>query len=238
MNAKTFRLFIALLISVFPIVFPQGSMAMAADPPTGSHLSGEPVFRGCYLSVDAFGYIYPLFVKDKYYSTEVSLSANLKNRFFPVVEVGVGYTDIVSQLYEIDYSTRAPYFRVGMDYNMQYKNNKPGYIYLGARVGYTAFEYNVDAPLLVDPVWGDEAPMVLTDMPCRAVWGEAVGGVRAEIAKNFCMGWSLRYKYLFYRGPVANGGPWYIPGFGTDKRTALGATYTLSYYFNLSKKKK
>ena len=211
---------------------------MAADPPTGSHLSGEPVFRGCYLSVDAFGYIYPLFVKDKYYSTEVSLSANLKNRFFPVVEVGVGYTDIVSQLYEIDYSTRAPYFRVGMDYNMQYKNNKPGYIYLGARVGYTAFEYNVDAPLLVDPVWGDEAPMVLTDMPCRAVWGEAVGGVRAEIAKNFCMGWSLRYKYLFYRGPVANGGPWYIPGFGTDKRTALGATYTLSYYFNLSKKKK
>ena len=211
---------------------------MAADSPTGSHLSGEPVFRGCYLSVDAFGYIYPLFVKDKYYSTEVSLSANLKNRFFPVVEVGVGYTDIVSQLYEIDYSTRAPYFRVGMDYNMQYKNNKPGYIYLGARVGYTAFEYNVDAPLLVDPVWGDEAPMVLTDMPCRAVWGEAVGGVRAEIAKNFCMGWSLRYKYLFYRGPVANGGPWYIPGFGTGKRTALGATYTLSYYFNLSKKKK
>ena len=211
---------------------------MAADSPTGSHLSGEPVFRGCYLSVDAFGYIYPLFVKDKYYSTEVSLSANLKNRFFPVVEVGVGYTDIVSQLYEIDYSTRAPYFRVGMDYNMQYKNNKPGYIYLGARVGYTAFEYNVDAPLLVDPVWGDEAPMVLTDMPCRAVWGEAVGGVRAEIAKNFCMGWSLRYKYLFYRGPVTNGGPWYIPGFGTGKRTALGATYTLSYYFNLSKKKK
>ena len=219
MNAKTFRLFIvSLLLSV---------SAYAESP-----------LRGFHLSVDAFGYIYPIFVKDKYYSTEVSLSANLNNRFFPVVEAGVGHTDMVSQLYEIGYSTRAPYYRVGMDYNMQYKKNKPGYIYLGARVGYTAFEYNVDAPLLVDPVWGDEAPMVLTDMPCRAVWGEAVGGVRAEIAKNFCMGWSLRYKYLFYRGPVANGGPWYIPGFGTGKRTALGATYTLSYYFNLSKKKK
>ena len=219
MNAKIFRLFIvSLLLSV---------SAYAESP-----------LRGFHLSVDAFGYIYPIFVKDKYYSTEVSLSANLKNRFFPVVEAGVGHTDMVSQLYEIGYSTRAPYYRVGMDYNMQYKKNKPGYIYLGARVGYTAFEYNVDAPSLVDPVWGDEIPMLLTDMPCRAVWGEAVGGVRAEIAKNFCMGWSLRYKYLFYRGPVANGGPWYIPGFGTGKKTALGATYTLSYYFNLSKKKK
>ena len=219
MSAKTFRLFIVSLLL---------SASVYAESP----------LRGFYLSADAFGYIYPLFVKDKYYSTEVSLTANLKNRFFPVVEAGVGYTDMVSQLYEVGYNTRAPYYRVGMDYNMQYKNNKPGYIYLGIRVGYTAFEYNVDAPSLVDPVWGDEIPMRLTDMPCRAVWGEAVGGVRAEIVKNFCMGWSLRYKYLFHRGPVANGGPWYIPGFGTGKKTALGATYTLSYYFNLSKKKK
>ena len=219
MSAKTFRLFI---VSLFIAV------AGYAESP----------LRGFYLSADAFGYIYPLFVKDKYYSTEVSLTANLKNRFFPVVEAGIGYTDMVSQLYSIGYSTRAPYYRIGMDYNMQYKNNKPGYIYLGARVGYTAFKYTVDAPSLVDPVWGDEVPVSFVDVPSRAVWAEAVGGVRAEITKNFCMGWSLRYKYLFYQGSIANGGPWYIPGFGAGKKTALGATYTLSYYFNLSRKNK
>ena len=219
MNAKTFRLFIvSLLLS---------ASAYAESP-----------LRGFHFSADAFGYIYPLFVKDKYYSAEVSLTANLKNRFFPVVEAGVGHADMVSQLYEIGYSARAPYYRIGMDYNMQYKDNKPGYIYLGGRVGYTAFEYSVDAPSLVDPVWGDEAPVRFTDLPCRAVWAEAVGGVRAEVASNFYMGWSLRYKYLFYKGPVSNGGPWYIPGFGAGKKTAFGATYTLDYYFNLSKKKK
>ena len=219
MNAKTFRLFIvSLLLS---------ASAYAESP-----------LRGFHFSADAFGYIYPLFVKDKYYSAEVSLTANLKNRFFPVVEAGVGHTDMVSQLYEIGYGARAPYYRIGMDYNMQYKDNKPGYIYLGGRVGYTAFEYSVDAPSLVDPVWGDEAPVRFTDLPCRAVWAEAVGGVRAEVASNFYMGWSLRYKYLFYKGPVSNGGPWYIPGFGAGKKTAFGATYTLGYYFNLSKKNK
>lgn len=208
---------------------------MGATPNNSSRGASEaiPFFQGIYLSTDVFGYIYPIFVKDKYYSSELSLTVNLKNRFFPVVEAGIGYSDMVSHLYNIGYRTRAPYYRVGMDYNMQYKNGKPSYIYLGGRVGYTSFDYSVDAPPLIDPVWGGEAPVQFTDVPCRAVWIEAVGGVRAEIAKNFYMGWSLRYKYPLYTGPVLNGGPWYIPGYGTGKKTAFGATYSISYYFKL-----
>lgn len=216
MNAKTLRLFV---ISLFVAV------AGYAESP----------LRGFYLSADVFGNIYPIFVKDKHYSTEVSLTADLKNRFFPVAEVGVGYADMVSQLYEIGYSTRAPYYRIGMDYNMRHENGRASCICLGGRVGYTNFEYSVDAPPLVDPVWGGEAPVQFLNVPGHAVWIEAVGGVRAEVVKNCYMGWSLRYKYLLHR-PAENGGPWYIPGFGTGKKTALGATYTISYYFNLSKK--
>ena len=103
-------------------------------------------------------------------------------------------------------------------------------------MGYTAFKYSVDAPALIDPVWGDEAPVQFASVPSRAVWAEAVGGVRAEILKNIYMGWSLRYKFLLHRS-AAYGGPWYIPCFGTGKKTVLGATYTIGYYFNLSKKK-
>ena len=218
MNAKTFRLFI---LSLFI-----ASAGYAASP-----------LRGLYLSGDVFGYIYPVFVKDKYYSSGLSATLDINNRFFPTVEVGLGHTDMVSQLYEIGYRTRAPYYRVGMDYNMQYKSDKPGYIFLGARVGYASFDYSVDAPPLVDPVWGDEATVQFTDVPCRAVWAEAVGGVRAEIAKNFYMGWSLRYKYPIYRDATSNGGPWYIPGFGTGKKGVLGATYTIGYRFNFIRKK-
>lgn len=193
----------------------------------------EPVFQGVYLSTDVFGYIYPIFVKDKYYSGEMSLTVNLSNRFFPVVEAGVGYADMVSQLYDIGYSTRAPYYRVGMDYNMQYTNGKPNYIYLGGRLGYTTFKYSVDAPALQDPIWGGEAPVEFIDVPCSAVWAEAVGGVRAEITKNIHLGWALRYKYPLYKGPLMNGGPWYIPGYGTGKKSAFGATYSIIYYFKL-----
>ena len=236
MNAKIFRLFIALMISVVsPILAPQGGRTLATSP-VKSHQGGlgtTSLFQGVYLSADVFGYIYPIFVKDKYYSSELSLTANLKNRFFPVVEVGVGHTDIVSHLYSIGYRTHAPYYRVGMDYNVQYEKGKSNYIYIGGRVGYTSFDYSVDAPPLVDPIWGGEASVKFADVSCRAVWIEAVGGVRAEIAKNFYMGWSLRYKYPLYIGPITHGGPWYIPGYGTGKNSAFGATYSIGYYFKL-----
>lgn len=229
MNAKTFRLFIILLIS-------SGSLFASTKIPENVDQGKKEL--GLYLSADVFGYIYPIFVKDAYYSSEVSATININNRFLPTVEAGIGYADMTSQLYDIGYKTRAPYYRVGMDYNMQYESNNPGYIYLGARIGYTSFKYNVDAPPLIDPIWGSEVPMLLTDMPFHAVWAEAVCGIRAEIAKNFHMGWSLRYKYLIYQGPISNGGPWYIPGFGVGKKGVLGATYTISYYFNLTRKQR
>lgn len=228
MNEKIYRLFIVLLISFG---------ASEIDAKTLETKTGKSPSLGLYLSADVFGYIYPVFVKDKYYSSEVSATLDINNRFFPAVEVGLGYTDMVSQLYEIGYRTRAPYYRIGVDYNVLYKKDKPGYIYIGARVGYTSFDYSVEAPPLVDPVWGGETLVQFTDLPCRAVWAEAICGVRAEIAKNFYMGWSLRYKYLFYEGTISNGGPWYVPGFGAGKKTAFGATYTFCYYFNLSRKK-
>lgn len=241
MNARIFRSFIvSLFVCGASLLSPMlcGSSAKAATQSSSNgEEAEEPLFHGIYLSADLFGYIFPIFMKDKYYSAEVSATVNLKNRFFPVVEAGIGHTDMVSHLYDIGYRTRAPYYRIGMDYNMQYKNGKPNYIYLGGRVGYTSFAYSVDAPSLEDPIWGDVAPVQFTDLPCRAIWAEAVAGLRAEIAKDLYLGWSLRYKYPLQKKPVENGGPWYIPGFGTSSGAAFGATYTVTYYLNFSRKR-
>ncbi len=228
MSARIYRLFIVLLISL---------SVSEIDAKTLDAKTEKNASLGLHLSADVFGYIYPIFVKDKYYSSELSASLDIDNRFFPTIEVGLGHTDMVSQLYEIGYRTRAPYYRVGLDYNVLYKKGNPGYIYIGARMGYTSFDYSVEAPPLVDPVWGDESFVRFSDVPCRSIWAEAVGGVRAEVAKNFYMGWTLRYKYLFYQGPISNGGPWYVPGFGTGKKMAFGATYTIGYYFNFTRKR-
>lgn len=187
-----------------------------------------PVFQGVNLMVDAVGPGWYAFGGD-FLSTEVALEVNLLNRFFPVVEVGYGQTDAVNEDTELHYRTAAPYFRIGANYNVQYKKKRPGYIYAGFRLGYTSFDYDVDGPPMVDPVWGGELPFHLTDIQSRAFWGELLVGVRAQVYRNFHMGWSFRYKVRFNVKNSPNASPWYIPGFGANENNKFGVTYDLVY---------
>ncbi|MBO4589667.1 MAG: hypothetical protein J5698_01660 [Bacteroidaceae bacterium] len=191
-----------------------------------------PLLCGVYLSADVFGFIYPFFTSNGFYNNEVSLSVNLKNRFQPVVEVGYGHCNTLGELYDIRYATAAPYYRIGMDYNFQYRNRKSSYIIGGARVGYSQSTYEVEAPALDDDVFGTAAPFHLTDMPCRALWAEALVGVRVQMWKNLYLCWTVRYKRNLSITTSANGNPWFVPGFGAYGNEAVGATYSVSYYLH------
>lgn len=187
-----------------------------------------PLFQGFAVSTDLVGPGAYLFGSD-FMSAEVALEVNLKNRFFPVVEIGYGKTDATNEDSELHYRTSAPYFRVGMDYNVQYKKRLPGYIFAGVRLGYTNFTYDVEGPSLKDPVWGGEAPFAFADVSGNALWGELLAGVKVTVCKNLMMGWSLRYKMRISVSDHPNSVPWYIPGFGANNNTKFGVAYNLIY---------
>lgn len=247
MRWRTCRLF--LLISVLALTARAASLTGGAAPDDKQasgkkpasvkalmdEMAGEPkapLFGGIYLSADVFGFVLPTFVKDAFYNNEVALSVDLRHRFYPTAEVGYGHCHTVGDLYGIRYATAAPYFRVGMDYNMQYKTGRPSYIYLGARVGYSRSAYEVEAPALTDAVTGAPYDFHLTDMPCRALWMEALVGIRAQIWSDFYMGWCVRYKRPLRSNTSANGNPWFMPGFGVHGSETVGATYNLTWYFH------
>lgn len=188
-----------------------------------------PVFQGVNVMTDLVGPGWYAFGGD-FLSTEVAVEVNLLNRFFPVLEVGYGRTDATNEDTELHYRTAAPYFRLGLNYNVQYKKKSPGYIFAGARVGYTSFKYDVDGPSMTDPVWGGEVPFHFTDIQSHALWAELLIGVRAQIHKNFHMGWSFRYKVRLNVKENPNSSPWYIPGYGANGSTKFGVTYNLIYY--------
>ena len=88
-----------------------------------------PLYNGISVSVDLWGPGSKLFGSD-FFSSEVAVDVNLKNRFFPIVELGYGNTDTWSDK-GIHYKTGAPYFRIGMDYNANwFKNRLKGSIHL------------------------------------------------------------------------------------------------------------
>lgn len=200
-----------------------------------------PLYNGVSIGVDLWGPGGKLFGSD-FMSTEISADVDLKHRYFPVVELGYGRTNTVSDQ-GIHYKSGAPYFRIGLDYNALY-NKKHGHMLLvGVRYAATSFKYDVKAPSTDDPLYDDSSfNFSLTDdiwqehleydhsgMKGSMQWLEICVGIRANIGKNFYMGWAMRYRSRLSGSSDKYGDPWYVPGFGKYGKSRLGVTYTLVY---------
>lgn len=190
----------------------------------------QPFYQGMTVGMDVFGILGKAFGSD-FTSADVSLEVNLKNRFFPIVELGYGSTDTVDDETDIHYKTSAPYFRIGAGYNIFHKKpHLPGKLLAGARMGFSSFSYDVEAPTMNDPVWGGTSiPVSYQGVKSNAAWLELVVEMKTNVYKNFYMGFSIRYKSLFNIKKAENSEPWYIPGFGKNKSNSFGITYNVAY---------
>lgn len=189
-----------------------------------------PFYQGLMVGVDVSGLVSKAFGSDAF-SSEISIHANLKNRFFPVVEIGYGKTDTTGEETNIHYQTSAPFFRVGMDYNVFYKKpHLPGYFTVGLRYGFSSFTYDMQSPDLVDPNWGHTSiPVTYNDVKSNAGWLELVLGMKTQVYKDFYMGFTVRYRARQSMKKHENTEPYYIPGYGRGKTSNFGITYSLSY---------
>lgn len=187
----------------------------------------EPLYRGTYVSADIYGIGSKLF-GGNFLSSEINVSVNLKNQFFPVVEIGYGTTDTTDEDNGIHYKSSAPYYRIGLNFNTMFKKKSENFLYAGLRYGFSSFSYDVDATLY-DPVWKDEYPFVYNNQKSNFSWMEVLLGVNVQIYKNFHMGWAVRYKARISVKETLNTTPWYVPGFGSNKSSNIGITYSLIY---------
>ena len=200
-----------------------------------------PLYNGLIVSADIYGLGASVFGSD-FLSSEIAVEANLKNRFFPVVEIGFGTTDAWSER-GTNYKSSAPYFRIGMNYNTMYKKGNPNYLYVGVRYGFTSFSYDVIStpaidpifggsmvnPSLTDNIWGGSVAFDHRGLKASMGWLELVVGIRTKVYKDFYMGWSLRYKRSMNTSLSDFGDPWYVPGYGEYGSNRFGLTYSLIY---------
>lgn len=75
-----------------------------------------PLFRGLAVSVDAIGL--GQMVLGSYGQYEAALRINLKDKYFPVLELGYGKADATDDGTNLHYKTSAPYARIGVDWNL------------------------------------------------------------------------------------------------------------------------
>lgn len=159
---------------------------------------------------------------------EAYVKANIKDKYFPVVEIGYGKAVTEDPDTYISYNTKAPYGRIGVDFNVSKNKHDIYRVFAGVRYGFTSFKYNVEAKGLTDPIWQGSAQYVVHNVNAFNHWGEAVFGLDAKIWGALRMGWTLRYRRRIAHKEGAIGTPWYIPGFGRGRDSVLGGSFNVA----------
>ncbi len=206
------------------VLLPQSLYAQ--DPVAALERDTLPFFRGFAVSFDVIGAM-QMQLGD-YGQYEAALRLNLRNRYFPIIEVGYGKAshedDVVTH---ISYHTKAPFFRVGCDFNVAKNKQSQNRVYAGFRYAYTSYKADIERSPFEDPVWKWQTSFGIKDSPCWQHWGEAVFGVDAQIFGPLHLGWSVRYRRRFFHDDGITGKTWYVPGYGTQDSSNLAATFNV-----------
>lgn len=175
-------------VAVISLLLPFASYAQQTDnkepQETVEDLTKKeaPIFGGVALSGDLVGVIMKSLNSD-YSQMEVAAHLNFKEKYFPVFELGYGESNCEGEETGNTYKTKAPYFRIGMDYNFTKKWYTGNRLYLGLRYAFTSFKYDISSPGFTDPVWGNEVPFVFNGLSANSHWGEIVFGIETRIWK-------------------------------------------------------
>ena len=185
-----------------------------------------PIMRGFQVSFDLVGAAQTVW--GDYGQYEAALRLNLHDQWFPVVELGYGQASREDDpITELSYKTKAPYFRVGVDFNLLKKKHQANRLLAGFRYAQTSYKIDAWRKEFSDPVWLTPTCFGIHDEQCSQKWLEFVVGVDAQIVGPFHLGWSVRYKQRIAHDEGNAGSSWYVPGFGTQDTSTLGATFNV-----------
>lgn len=188
-----------------------------------------PWFRGFQVKADMVGLVQKM-VSD-YGQYEAGIRINLKDKYFPVVELGLGEADHHNIITRTSYNTSAPYGKIGADFNIMKNKHDIYRVYVGCRYAYTSFKFDVSHPDLTDPVWGGTTPFESKNVRANYHWFELLASIDAKIWGPLHLGWSARYKRRMAYDAGELGNVWYVPGFGKQGTTRLTGTFDIILEF-------
>ncbi|MBR1506298.1 MAG: hypothetical protein IJ614_09345 [Prevotella sp.] len=185
-----------------------------------------PLFRGFAVSFDLVGPA--MLMLSDHGEYEGALRINLHDQWFPVFELGLGRANHEKdEVTGLTYKTTAPYFRVGMDWNILRRKHQANRLYAGFRYAFTSYKCDIVREDLPDPVWQGQAGFGIDDLKCSQHWMEVVFGIDAKVFGPLHLGWNIRYKRRLHHSDVAIGQTWYVPGFGTYDKDQIAANFNV-----------
>lgn len=145
------------------------------------------------------------------------VSADLNEK--RAVVIAAGYLNYKYSQYNYTYNNSGFFIRTGMDFNILNPKKSEGKYWTGIGLSLGVSRFNSETPFLKqDNYWGTDSSTI----PLTKNWGtyiEAAPGFKAEIFKNFTMGWSVSTRILLHTSTGKDLRPVYFPGFGEGTKT-------------------
>jgi hypothetical protein len=139
-----------------------------------------------------------------------------------------GYLKFTYSQYNYNYLNNGIFAKAGLDINLLDAKKSAGKYWagLGLHYGLSRFNWEVTS-FQKEDYWGTTA----SSLGPRTNWAhflEAAPGVRTEIFKNICLGWSISVRMKLYSGTGKDLPPIDFPGFGNGTKTfSTGLNYFL-----------
>lgn len=234
------------------------SVAVKCDSISSVHINKlkrqrTPLFEGLSLGADIVGIVMDRVTDKGEY--QAFLQANIKGKYLPVLELGYGKADKCDDNTGVKYKAKAPFGRLGCDFNIL-KNKHDNYrLVVGVRYGFTKFDFDTLTPVSDESGGGETPPAgetpdagasaraafasragesvpvtdpVLTSDKMTLHWAELVFGVDAKIWGPLHMGWTLRMRRKISASDTAKPAL-YAPGYGdVSQGSRFMALYTVS----------
>lgn len=188
-----------------------------------------PLFSGYGIYTDLCGL--GMTQLGKWGQYEAGAHVGIKGKFFPAVEIGIGQSNHTDTRSNLHYNVHSPYFRVGMDYNLNKDRTSHNRYFIGVRYAFSSFAYDLSGPDIIDNYWGGTYPMHLESVNGMAHWGEILFGIQSQIWKFIHLGWTFRYKARIYEKQGEPGHAYYIPGYGKGGESSgtMGGTFNIIF---------
>lgn len=185
-----------------------------------------PFFCGVAVMADLAGPVMKA-LNTRFNQLEVGTRLNFRDHYFPLIELGIGECTRQGQETNNKFHTRAPYLRLGMDYNFNKKHNGNRF-FCGIRYAFSSFRYDLSNPKFHDPVYPNgPIGLILKDRKAAMQWTEINIGCETKLWSFVRLGWSVRFKARFHQNGNEYGDPYYTPGYGKNNSTAWGGTCNL-----------
>ena len=152
------------------------------------------------------------------------ISADINEKVAAVL--GAGYVNYKYSQYNYSYLNKGMFVHTGFDFNLLKPDKSLGKYWagIGLRYGLSVFTSEVPS-FILENYWGK----ISSSIAQKKNWGhfiEVSPGVRAEIFRNFSMGWTISLRMLLHTGTGKDLRPIYFPGFGKGGKTfSTGLNY-------------